>query len=669
MASIHQIYPAGTRDHSANGGTGLHLDPAFVKHVVLFAQALLAEPSRTARNQTTAVLHIIDLVPRSTEAIRQLAAQLASVIATIHDGSLRYLFPCRRSLARRSNDWVEVLSPTGGWRNNASAALALRSVPASITTPVLVIGNELVSTPPNRLLAAHYGKLLECRWNGNAPTDRRWSIDWPPIEVAMLPKGMRAVLSDCVKYLNSAPIPYPEQLLSRLVPLVDRHTGPLGIYLTGKGFVDLKALRLAPFPELLDSMQHGRSVLLNFYLLSQWLRQCGAATAIETRADGSQSMIAVARTAESPHLLLSKCRAELQEETQLSPDAWCLAMRALRVGTSMSVRLALLRASGNSPEVFASVAPLIVHGLAAMSQQERAPWAHCLAKVWQQWSLSTDRRILSYLGQAAMLCHQWGVAAEIWSLMLEQVSDHRGVCWRQLGHCYARSGRYEAAVDALQAALRENDEEARSLIQALMTRRQRWPRRWVQQTGVPLSLEPLDTCHAEAFLYQFRDPQISVMTGLPQMTSRRAIGNWMLRIQDDPSRTEWAVMHPWHGFIGHVSLATSEDVAFFCFWMGVDFQGEGYGPLAGQLALQYAFDVGIRTVITSVYADNERSISALHDLGFKALALHAANPDHLRRFFARALSTEKEISPDIVVNYYRREKIPIRFHGYDTLTP
>ncbi len=96
-------------------------------------------------------------------------------------------------------------------------------------------------------------------------------------------------------------------------------------------------------------------------------------------------------------------------------------------------------------------------------------------------------------------------------------------------------------------------------------------------------IEPLGPEHATAFLYQYRDPQIGMMTRLPGFADSDELLAWMAERRMQSTRADFAVMHEEYGFCGVVSANWCGTSAFFHFWMGTDFQGAGHGTRAAKL--------------------------------------------------------------------------------------
>jgi RimJ/RimL family protein N-acetyltransferase len=184
--------------------------------------------------------------------------------------------------------------------------------------------------------------------------------------------------------------------------------------------------------------------------------------------------------------------------------------------------------------------------------------------------------------------------------------------------------------------------------------------------SLPLTLEPLDDSHAEAYWRQYRDPQIAIMTGLPALNTLDEVRSWIQSQPNEPGRVNFAVMHTDWGFVGFINLAVSAHAAFFCFWTGVDFQGSGFATAAGRLACTYAAQLGVPVMLTSAYKDNHRSIRALNRIGFTPLSIRALPPDQDRIFFSLIDATAGQVDSEReLVDYYAREKLPLQFEAHE----
>lgn len=149
-----------------------------------------------------------------------------------------------------------------------------------------------------------------------------------------------------------------------------------------------------------------------------------------------------------------------------------------------------------------------------------------------------------------------------------------------------------------------------------------------------LSLEPLNFHHGQEFLWQYHDPRIAELCCLPYLDNLTDWNHWQSDqgLYDD--QTTLAVWHRDWGFIGVVSLAIHDDVGFFYYWMGNDFQNQGLGTQAASLLLDMGKECfGLRCCYAKVYEHNLSSQKAMEKIGFSRLPFNTAEPDNLEYLY------------------------------------
>jgi RimJ/RimL family protein N-acetyltransferase/soluble lytic murein transglycosylase-like protein len=277
-----------------------------------------------------------------------------------------------------------------------------------------------------------------------------------------------------------------------------------------------------------------------------------------------------------------------------------------------------------------------------------------------------SKRFHERLAMMAMHCGHWSLARRALQSGLQR-DGANPTDLAQLAWCDARTGRLRKAADTVSAALALDPASvlAQEVMQRIEQRLAGWEGVWrqpIEHAELPMVLEPLDASHAEAMLYQYRDPQIAIMTGLPAMTTLESMQQWIDEQLRESALAHFAIMHRDLGFVGYINLAISDHAAFFCFWTGVDFQGRGLATQAGKLVCDYARSFGVPVLLTSAYTDNQRSITALKRIGFTEIPIRALPPDHERIFYAFTPEAAPEM--DFVAelrDYYCREKISLSF--------
>ena len=198
---------------------------------------------------------------------------------------------------------------------------------------------------------------------------------------------------------------------------------------------------------------------------------------------------------------------------------------------------------------------------------------------------------------AAIRVDAWGLAKRILRRTMRVHGQHAAAL-AQLAWCEIRTGRLALAQRLVVQAMALDPQDVyanevfRRLDLKLSGHGGDW-RRLLAHPTLPLSLEPLDPEHATALHRQFRDPQISVMTGLPELSTLDAVRAWIERPEAGPHRREYAVMHRDAGRVGYVSLELSGTTASLCFWTGIDHQGQGFATEAARMVCRRALARGV----------------------------------------------------------------------------
>lgn len=165
-----------------------------------------------------------------------------------------------------------------------------------------------------------------------------------------------------------------------------------------------------------------------------------------------------------------------------------------------------------------------------------------------------------------------------------------------------------------------------------MLQQQPYPLAALQQDAI--SLTPLQFHHVADFIWQYADPSIGQLCNLPVFQSAEHWMTWLYLCQQEPERHLFAVMHTDYGFIGSVSLQVFDGVGFFYYWLGTDFQGQGFGPVAVDLLLKHGQQqLGISCCYAKVFEYNLVSDKAISKLGFQRLALRALPPSEAEVFY------------------------------------
>lgn len=333
--------------------------------------------------------------------------------------------------------------------------------------------------------------------------------------------------------------------------------------------------------------------------------------------------------------------------------------------TPLPVRLAQLRRCGFDPHLLRQQ-PGDPGSLDAPDAMARKAWHDALQRSWILAQDEADPQLRSVPGLWAAKLGVWGLAVRILQGVPEPLPafarDH--LAWARM---------HAGDIDGALATVREAGGAPASDWHAYLDSCQRmhadcpWYVSSLARDG-DLSLEPLAAHHAAGWMEQYRDPDIGIMTRLPELPTLEATQAWIAAQQADASRAVFAVVHREHGFVGSTCYQRAGDSGYFHFWIGIDHQGLGYGRRAGQLVCAQAAACGVQRLFTSVYLDNRRSRAALAVLGFELMPVRAMAPDDDLLFLRHARTGEgAEVSTVHLTNLLAAMESPIRL--VDAPTP
>lgn len=536
------------------------------------------------------------------------------------------------------------------------------------SNPCIVLAHDKWSSLPQRLFAVHYGKLLEADLSllKNTLEPEKRSQQWKNVDKSSLAAGFNSLVDYYLTKFNSSPIPYPDKalaLIDRIVSILPRQYLLLA---AAQGIASEQSLRLLSFSKLIDSYEKDACFAVNFDFLSHHLRQLGSETCEIEMQKGLVLQLAMHGHAEG-RKRVSNIAAKVDAGMFHHSFALNEAVTSLGLSAALDSRLALLKLSHYDPAIFIASHAALIKSFAKSPNFDHKSWRDALERVWGNYLPTANaNKLHTYMAPVAMHCGHWKLARSVILRGIEAfgktANDLANLAW-----CEARSGKLMKARTIISEALRIDPENSlvEQVNQRIEARLAKWDKRWrvdLHHESLPLALEPLDLSHAEAFYYQYRDPQIAVMTGLPGLSSLDEVKNWITEQETDLNRVNYSIMHADYGFVGYINLAVSEHASYFCFWTGVDFQGFGIATTAGRMACQYASKLGVNVMLTSAYSDNARSIRALKRIGFAELKIRALPPDQDRIFFSMITDDDTNIDSDTeLVNYYVREKLPLHF--------
>ncbi len=623
-------------------------------------------------------IDVIDLAPGNGTSGHQLIRALAA--ATRHSGGMRF----RYLPVVPGEAWMRAASAAPemvAWREQGRllplvgepdlpGRLKADGKPFECHNPVVILAHDGWAHLSQRLLAVHYGKLLEADLelirDMAAGTSER--PDWRPVQ-AELRSGAFAPLFD--RYLdefNSTPISYPEGALAavRRWRRAARH-GYL-LLASGCGMASELNMRLHTFPDLVTRFRDDGRLPVNFGLIAHWARLHGAATT-EWDLPGGRALQIVMEAMDHAGARLASLAAGFDPDILDRQALLAAALLSVSGAARLEHQRQLLRLSAHDPMLLAEIGRDLAQGFSKSADFDRAAWRKSLDETWANFLPELSRlRLHERLANAAMHCGHWQLARQA---LLRGIRQHGSSATdlANLAWCEMRTGQLQRGQELVgQAlALAADNPLAQQVAARLQERLSQRDHGWLvelRDERLPLILEPLDLSHADAYFVQYRDPQIAIMTGLPPLKSVEETREWIRHAPQERGRVSFAVMHQDHGFVAYVNLAVSSHAAFFCFWTGVDFQGQGFATAAARLVFRHALAMGVPLVLTSAYKDNRRSVRALERLGFVRLASQALPPDQDRIFFALvdpslgAIDAHRELT-----GYYEREGLPIKFAG------
>jgi RimJ/RimL family protein N-acetyltransferase len=555
------------------------------------------------------------------------------------------------------------------------------ATPWEVTNPIVVIGHDRFSYLNQRLLAVHYGKLMEVDFpeatNSTPDTEKSvatFSPRWKLFENTSITSEFNSIFTNYLQKFNSSPIPFPEGGL-RFIDALDK-VATLGYLLINysTGYATEQSLRMGMFTRLCDEFKEQKTLPVNYHLLAYRLQEIGCS--VENIEPQPQEILQLALGKHTESAVRLKRLANIFSSNRIeNVPSLIEATRALGTAHVLSVRLSLLKLSEFDIDVFLTGDRALTAALANANRDgslDRASWKDALERVWQNYlPHASNEKLHQRLAPAAMHCGAWALAKQALKRGMEcfgvDASDVANLAW-----CENRTGNAIGALELAEQALKIDAtnplviEVHNRIIQRLAHRDDHW-NLVLQDTESQLVLEPLDKTHAEAFFYQYRDPQIAIMTGLPALKSVEETRRWIDEQENEPGKVNYAIMLADEGFVGFINLAVSEHAAFFCFWAGVDYQGRALASTAGRIVCKHAEKLGVPIMLTSAFIDNKRSIRSLTRMGFKELSIRALAPDNDRIFFMLSKNNaEFEINgARELVNYYQREKLSLQFPPLD----
>ena len=301
--------------------------------------------------------------------------------------------------------------------------------------------------------------------------------------------------------------------------------------------------------------------------------------------------------------------------------------------SSLSSILEGIEAASWSPQAFASRLPEIVALRYQLPPSERTRWLVGMREVARRaWALPPDAR-----EQWATLLADWAD----WLLLADligrdpstQSRDSRSA-WQWATACFQTGRLDEAAGACLRRLLTEPDCPWALDLYAACGRWRGFLDRTPAIVDDAFRLEPLGHQHCGDFAWQYWDPDIARRCCLPDFRDAAHWHRWLDECWSYGDQRLYAVLHPAWGFVGCVSLTMHDATGFFYYWIGRDFQGNGFGPAAVRVLLEDAHaHRGMTSCYAKVFEDNAASRAALARIGFAPLDFKPAPPHHDELFY------------------------------------
>ena len=531
----------------------------------------------------------------------------------------------------------------GAWRDTMRAALSRPG------TPLVLIANDVFGAATQDLVAFQDGKMFdalalpssESADAADAPLPDE-AADTPDIEwtecrrIDEWPFPWQRLLTTYARRLDRVAVMIPTGALSFLDGCRQLTAGNYLLLATDLGMCAERHIRAGRYRYL------EAEIPVNFDALSRYQRAHGALTWNSmAEAGGRVIHVALASSQDPGSDFFGAVVHRIQHWSPRDLESLRPWLGAVPENASCEDLLAAVRVSHEDPRTFASVIGHLLAKLDTLTVDCCMQWRETLGRIWcNYFPLYADATFALGVGAFAMCIGHWGVAREAFETALAMQGEDPVLLYR-LSCCEAATGRVRRALELIGRA-RVMDAESdvyRQFEAALHARIEAWrTTAWfaLDELADPeLTLEPLGPEHADALVFQYRDPQISTMTRLPELDSRADVLAWLEEHAQEPGLAVYAVMHACWGFIGVVSMRSHANRSYFYFWIGADHQGAGLGCRAVELLFRQAQALGVNEIFTAAYPFNQRSCDSLRRLGFQQVDVAASPPDDDLVFFHR----------------------------------
>lgn len=343
--------------------------------------------------------------------------------------------------------------------------------------------------------------------------------------------------------------------------------------------------------------------------------------------------------------------------------------------------LAYLRLGHWDTRLFYLLHPHIDAILARLPGEAQQRWHQALDEIWRfHLPIGEDYDLAFDLACLATELNRWTAAIDWFNQSLEYIDSKEeqeyelSSTWLNLGIAHWQLANHSQAETCLLKALELAEEEKDHLdVQRQLTDLSAWQARCQSLLGTqtlrlpaPQSLyASLLGPHQARTLYRLqRDPELCRLAGVERLRGVAHAEQWLERHQSEHSHL-LAILHPELGLIGVAGLeympqamaSGGSKSACFHYWIGRDYQNQGYGTQAMTLLHRFAAVKGIEHLFGSVDQLNASSQRILARLGYQRLPLQPADsPADCRYHYAGLTGDDKPLHS--VIRHFLAEREP-----------
>lgn len=296
--------------------------------------------------------------------------------------------------------------------------------------------------------------------------------------------------------------------------------------------------------------------------------------------------------------------------------------------------LAYLTLHQYEPKLLEIFLPRLLEEGVAINQ--RIQWCTAISKVWNLHTPVVEKTKLAFkLGLFAIDLSHWDLAKQCF-ISIMQLQGANLACLHNLALVAFSTDQMELANQCITGALEIASEDEQSLklqadINTYAARCEKldWYTPAEKNTGTHTSLiklMPLGEQHLNEYYLQYRNPNIAKRVRSVELNEfdhlQQLWPQWQ-QAGDDNQKAHYAVLHRKLGFVGCVMLDFDDESnvkeATLSFWIGTDYQGNGFGNEAVKQAIRQAQQLANKGLITalktSVWEHNHASRKVLSDNG------------------------------------------------------